>query len=123
MPATIDGMRHLYEQWTLAHVAADEENIAAFAHFLATDMGALLRIDGLKWLSTALEVKGRIIRWNQDGAGDAMVGLLDATLTTNAPDLSRDAEARTALMKLAAELASSHVTAALALQERIKGFR
>lgn len=123
MPATIDGMRHLYEQWTLAHVAADEENIAAFAHFLATDMGALLRIDGLKWLSTALEVKGRTIRWNQDGAGDAMVGLLDATLTTNASDLSRDAEARTALMKLAAELASSHVTAALALQERIRGFR
>lgn len=123
MPAAVEGMKPLYEQWTVAHVGADEENIAAFAYFLTKDLGAPLRMDGLKWLAAALEAKARTFRWDQDGSGEAMIGLLDTTLTKNATDLSRDAEARTALVRLAAELASKHVPAALALQERIKGLR
>lgn len=119
----IAGLRPLYEQWARAHLSADEANIAAFAHFLATGLGASLRIDGLKWISEAVVSKPRPVRWGDDGAGDAMIGLLDATLTRNSADLSRDPTARAALVGLAADLAASHVAAALALQERIKGLR
>lgn len=119
----IVSMRPLYEHWARAHVTADEANIAAFAHFLATSLGAPLRIDGLKWISETVVSKQRPVRWRDDGAGDAMVGLLDTTLTQNATDISRDSAARTALVGLAADLAASHVAAALALQERIRGLR
>ena len=121
--ATIASMRDLYERWALAHVAVEDENVAAFCHFLTSDIGAPIRIDGLKWLAVALEAKQGKSRWDRDGAGDAMVGLLDASLTKNASDLTKDEAARSALVKLAAELAARHVTAALALQERIKALR
>lgn len=118
---TIVEMGALYEQWAKAHVVVEEENIAAFANFLTTELGAPLRINGLKWLSASVETASRKIRWGENAAGDAMIRLLDAALMTNAAELSRDTDARTALVKLAAELASRQVSSALALQERIRG--
>lgn len=122
--ATVIGeMKPLYEQWASAHVMADEENIAAFSYFLSRDVGAPLRLDGVKWIAKALADKDRAVRWDRDGSGNALVSVLEILLTKHAADLTRDTEARTAVVNVAAELASKNVTAALALQERIRGLR
>lgn len=46
-------MRDLYRRWAEATLKIDEENIAAFAHFLASKPSADLRIDDVKWLAAS----------------------------------------------------------------------
>jgi hypothetical protein len=62
-------------------------------------------------------------RWYREGTGDALVELMASALSSDAQTLSRDAEARQALVEIAAALAAKNIPTALALQERIKRLR
>lgn len=117
-------MRGLYRQWVETYLNRDEENVASFCYFLAHDIGAALRFDGIKWIAAALlKTEARTLHRGRRGAGDQLVALLGATLAKNADALAKDPELRTAVVELTADLVSANVTAALALQERLKALK
>jgi energy-coupling factor transporter ATP-binding protein EcfA2 len=116
-------MKDLYKRWAAAHLVHDEECVRRFCHFLTTNFGAPLRLDGLRWLAAMLKERENSIRWYREGTGDALVGLVAAALSSDAPVLSQHTQARQALVEIAAALAVMNIPTALALQERIKQLR
>jgi hypothetical protein len=116
-------MKDVYERWTATHLAHDEECVTRFCHFLTTNFGAPLRLDGLRWLAAMLKEREPPDRWYREGTGDALVELVAAALSSDAQALSQDAPARQALVEIAAALAAMSIPTALALQERIKKLR
>lgn len=113
-------MTDLYKRWAATHLARDEECITRFCHFLTTKFGAPLRLDGLRWLAAMLKEREPSSRWYREGTGDALVALVATALSSDAQALSQHAQARQALVEIAAALAAMNIPAALALQERIK---
>jgi hypothetical protein len=116
-------MKYVYERWAPAHLAHHEECITRFCHFLTTNFGAPLRLDGLLWLAAMLKEREPSGRWYREGTGDALVELVAAALSYDMSALSQDAQARQALVEIAAALATMNIPTALALQERIKQLR
>lgn len=116
-------MKDLYKRWADAHLARDEKCVTRFCHFLTTKFGAPLRLEGLRWLAAKLKEREPSSRWYREGTGDALVELVAAALSSDAQDLSQHAQARQALVEIAAALAAMNIPAALALQERIKQLR
>lgn len=116
-------MKDVYERWAAAHLAHDEECITRFGHFLTTNFGAPLRLDGLRWLAAMLKEREPSGPWCREGTGDASVELIAAALSSDAQALSQDAQARQALVEIAAALSAMNIPTALALQERIKKLR
>ncbi|MGF6636467.1 hypothetical protein [Paraburkholderia sp. MM6662-R1] len=116
-------MKDLYERWAAARLARDEECVTRFCHFLTTEFGAPHRLDGLRWLAAMLKESELSSRWYREGTADALVELVAAALSSDAQALSQHAQARQALVEIAAALAAMNIPAALALQERIKQLR
>jgi hypothetical protein len=116
-------MKDVYERWAAAHLAHDEECITRFCHFLTTNFGAPLRLDGLRWLAAMLKAIEPSGRWHRDGTSAALVELVASALSSDGQALSQDAQARQALVEIAAALAAINIPTALALQERIKQLR
>jgi hypothetical protein len=116
-------MKDIYERWAAAHLARDEECVTRLCHFLTTNFGAPLRLDGLRWLATMLKERGPSGRWYREGTGEALVDLVAAALSSDAQVLSQDAQARQALVEISAALAANNNSTALALQERIRQLR
>lgn len=116
-------MKDVYERWAAAHLAHDEECITRFCHFLTTNFGAPLCLDGLRWLTAMLKEREPSGRWYREGTGDALVELVAVALSSDAQALSQDAQARQAVVEIAAALAAMNIPTALALQERIKQLR
>lgn len=122
-PGTALRMKDVYERWAATHLAHDEECVTRFCHFLTTNFGAPLRLDGLRWLAAMLKEREPSGRWYREGTGDALVELVVSALGSDAQALSQDAQARQALVEIAASLAAKNIPTALALQERIKQLR
>jgi hypothetical protein len=61
--------------------------------------------------------------WYRDHTGEALIELLSTSLHQNRRDLTKDGQARQALVEIAADLASRNIPTALALQERIRLLR
>lgn len=116
-------MMDIYKRWAAAHLARDEECVTRFCHFLTTTFGAPLRLDGLCWLAAMLKERERSSRWYREGTGDALVELVAAALSSDMRALTQHAQARQALVEIAAALAAMNIPTALALQERIKQLR
>lgn len=116
-------MKGIYERWAATHLANDEECVTRFCHFLTTKFGAPLRLDGLRWLAALLREHEPSSRWYRKGTCDALVELVAAALSSNVQALSQHAQARQALVDIAAALAAMNIPVALALQERIKQLR
>jgi hypothetical protein len=116
-------MNDVYERWAQAHLGRDEECVTRFSHFLTTTFGGPLRLDGLRWIASMLKAKNPSNYWYREGTGNALVELVAAALGSDAQVLSKDAEARQALVEIAAALAAKNIPTALALQERIKLLR
>ncbi|TXT40388.1 MAG: hypothetical protein FD135_1330 [Comamonadaceae bacterium] len=122
-PSAAMRMKDLYERWAAAHLARDDECVTRFCQLLTTKFGAPLRLDGLRWLAAMLKEREPSSRWYREGTGDALVELVAAALSSNAQALSQHAQARQALVEIAAALAAMNIPTALALQERIKQLR
>lgn len=116
-------MKDVYERWATAHLAGDEKCITRFCHFLITNFGAALRLDGLRWLAEMLKDRDPSSRCSREGTGDALAELVATALSSDAQALSQDAKARFAVVEIAAGLAAMNIPTALALQERIKKLR
>lgn len=116
-------MKDVYERWAATHLTHDEECVTRFCHFLTTNFGAPLRLDGLRWLAAMLNEREPSGRWYREGTCDALVELVAAALSSDAQPLSQDAQARQAVVEIAAALAAMNIPTALPLQERIKQLR
>jgi len=122
-PSATLRMRDVYERWARLHLGRDEECVTRFSYFLTTEFGASLRMDGLRWIAAMLKVRKPSEYWYRDGAGDALVELLNVSLNQDAPALGSDRQARQALIEISAVLAARNIPTALSLQERIKLLR
>lgn len=116
-------MKDLYKRWAATHLTRNEECVTRFCHFLTTMFGAPLRLDGLTWLAAMLKEREPSGRWYREGTSDALVELVATALGSDAQALSQYAQARQALIEIAAALAAMNIPVALALQERIKQLR
>ncbi|WRH94657.1 hypothetical protein RCC30_13045 [Pseudomonas fluorescens] len=122
-PGAAMRMKDLYKRWATTHLARNDECVTRFCHFLTTNFGAPLRLDGLRWLAAMLKECEPSSSWYREGTSDALVELVAASLSSDAQALSQCAEARQALIEIAAVLAAMNVSLALTLQERIKQLR
>ena len=113
-------MKDVYERWAKAHLGRDEECVTRFSHFLTTAFGGPLRLDGIRWIAEMLKVQNPSDHWYREGTDEALVELVSSALRSDAHALSKDAEARQALVEVAAVLAAKNIPAALTLQERIR---
>lgn len=116
-------MKEFYKRWAAAHLARDEECVTRLCHFLTTNFGAPLRLDGLRWVAAVLKEGEHSARWYREGTGDALVELVATALNSDAQALSQHAQSRQALVEIAAALAAKNIPTALTLQERIKQLR
>ncbi|ASD81421.1 hypothetical protein CRM94_25105 [Burkholderia gladioli] len=116
-------MQNLYKRWAAAHLTRDEECVTRFCHFLTTKFGAPLRLDGLRWLAAVPSQREPSSRWYREGTASALVELIAAALSSDAQALSQHAQARQALVEIAAALAAMNIPTALAIQEWIKQLR
>ncbi|MGZ9569557.1 hypothetical protein NBV64_00020 [Alcaligenes sp. DN25] len=122
-PGAAMRMKDIYERWAAAHLARDNECVTRFCHFLTTKFGAPLRLDGLLWLAALLKETEPSSSWYREGTGDALVEFVAAALSSDVQTLSQHAQARQALIEIAAALAAMNIPVALTLQERIKQLR
>ncbi|WP_175404181.1 MULTISPECIES: hypothetical protein [unclassified Pseudomonas] len=116
-------MKDFYNRWAATHLNRNEECVTRFCHFLTTEFGAPLRLDGLIWLAAMLKGREPSGRWYREDTSEALVGLVATALFSDAQALSKYAEGRHALIEVAAALAAINIPVALALQERIKQLR
>jgi hypothetical protein len=118
---TLIGMiRDLLEVWAKKRLTGDEDNLAGFCEFIAAKIGAPLRIDALQWIADAMRAHPKVGKWFRDRTSNAFMEFLDVVVSEHAAALSKDDKSRRALLDLAAHAVSRQLTAALALQERIR---
>jgi hypothetical protein len=113
-------MHPLYEAWAANRLSGDEDNLAGLCGFLSSTVGRPLRLDGLLWIATAMKAKPEVGNWYRDRASNAFMELLDVLVSEHATELVVDQASRQALLDLVAHAVSRQLTAAQALQERIR---
>jgi hypothetical protein len=118
--ALVGMMRDLFEVWAKRRLTDNEDNLAGFCGFLGTEVGKPLRMDGLLWIADAMKANPDLGEWFRDWTSNAFMEFLDVLVSEDGAELSRDDKARQALLDLAAHAVSRQLTAALALQERIR---
>lgn len=112
-------IKDLYKRWADTHLSQEEENIAGFAYFLSSKVGAPIRYDGLLWIRDSLRPPNPAY-WRRMETGRSLVDLLDVIITEETKQISSDSEFRDALLRVAAHLAERQVPIALLLQEKIR---
>ena len=110
-----------YRRWANEHLQHDEDNVAGLCGFLGSDAGKPLRLEGLQWLTAALQ--GESGRWYRERVGSALLDFLDTFLTQETDKLAGNAVARGALVDLAALLVARQVPNAMPLHARIQRLR
>jgi hypothetical protein len=118
--ALIGMMRDLFEIWAKKRLRRDEDNLAGFCGFLGAEAGKPLRRDGLLWIADAMKANPELGKWFRDRTSNAFMEFLDVLVSEHPAELKRDDNARQALLDLSAHAVSRQLTAALALQERIR---
>jgi hypothetical protein len=113
-------MRDLYETWAKRRLTDNEDNLAGFCGFLSTAAGKSLRMDGLRWIDEAMKADTDVGKWYRKETSDAFMSFLDVLVSEHVTELSKDEPARQALLDLVAHAVSLQLTAAQALQERIR---
>jgi hypothetical protein len=113
-------MRPLYEAWAASRLSGNEDNLAGLCSFLASTVGKPLRLDGLQWIAAAMKAKPEAGKWYRDRTSNAFMEFLDVLVSEHATELSGDQASRQSLLDLVAHAVSRQLTAAQALQERIR---
>lgn len=112
-------MRGRFALWGKDHLKR-EDNLAGLCFFVASGFGAPLRFDALVWINAALQAPHASIGFHRDRCGDALVELIVTILQEDLVALRQRADARAALLDIAAALAASGRADALAIQDRLR---
>ncbi len=119
-PATVLTLKPVYEAWAKDRLHVTEDNVVRFSGFLATGFGAPIRADGLQWISAAFASHSDLKGWYRDDLPNALVALVGTVVSDDEATLLKNEGMREALIAITALLAERHVSAAYALQERIR---
>jgi hypothetical protein len=114
-------MRDLYRAWALKRLPGDEDNLAALCSFLSTKAGAPPRLAGLVWIADVLPGNSEDRRWYRDRTSAAFVEFLTIVISQDGVAAVAQPETRQALIDLVSLAASKQLSAALPLQDRLKG--
>ncbi|MGJ8562826.1 MAG: nSTAND1 domain-containing NTPase [Alphaproteobacteria bacterium] len=109
----------LYSQWVQKHFSVGEDNLTNFSYFLAHEVGAKLRLDGVIWIAEHLNNKEKKPYWREDRSGKAMLELLNTIMVKDLADIKTRIESRDAVLSIAAHLVEKRVETALSLQDNI----
>ena len=127
----IESMRDLYRAWALKRLPSDEDNLAGLCGFLSTKTGQPLRLEGLVWIASAIQGASDLARlagkgagadrhWYRDRTSAVFVELLTTVITEDGPAAVAQPETRQALIDLVGLAVSNQLSAALAIQDRLK---
>jgi len=108
-----------YRDWAVNHMAGDEDDVGAFCHFLMTEPGRFLRLEGVIWLDAALAQSERFYRGT---TGNNIAKAMDVILSQHASELIVNSASREAMIAIVARLVRGQVATAMGPQQRIGGF-
>lgn len=117
----IESMRDLYHLWALKRLPSDEDNLAGLCGFLSTKAGAPLRLAGLVWIAQARQGDAEGRHWFSDRTSATFLEFLTTVITKDGAAAVAQPETRQALIDLVGLAVSKQLSAALALQDRLKG--
>jgi hypothetical protein len=109
-----------YRRWAQGDMPKDEDDIGNFAHFLTTEAGRDLRLEGVLWLAQAL---ASTERFGRNAMGNNIVEVIDVVLTHHAPEVLARTDVRNAMIEIVARLVRAQVGTAMGLQARIAALR
>jgi hypothetical protein len=116
----VESVHDLYRAWAQKRLPGDEDNLAAFCNFLSTKAGAPLRLEGLVSIASALQGDSGGRTWYRDGTSAAFVEFLTTVITEHRTAAVAQPETRQALIDLVGLAVSKQLSAALALQDRLR---
>lgn len=109
-----------YRRWALSDMARDEDELGTFCHFLTTEAGRNLRLEGVCWVRDAINASDRFYR---SGTANTVAELVDCLLAQNGDDLLRQQSVRDATIGIMARLVAAQVPTAMGLQARLAALK
>lgn len=116
LPELID----YYRRWAESDMARDEDDLETFCHFLTTEAGRHMRLEGVRWVRDAMNASDRFYR---TGTANAVAELVDCVLAQNGDDLLRQQLVRDAVIDIVARLVASEVPTVMGLQARLAALK
>ena len=108
-----------FRRWAQGEMPKDEDDIGNFAHFLTTEAGRDLRLEGVVWLAQALAATERFGRNSMGNIAE----VVDVALTNHATEVLARTDVRNAMIEIVARLVRAQVGTAMGLQTRIAALR
>lgn len=109
-----------YRRWAQSDMAHDEDELATFCHFLTTEAGRHMRLDGICWVRDAMNTSDRFYR---SRTANNVAELVDSVLAQNGDDLLRQQPVRDAVIEIVAKLVAAQVPTAMGLQARLAALK
>jgi GTPase SAR1 family protein len=109
-----------YRRWAQSDMARDEDDLGAFCHFLTTEAGRHMRLEGVCWVRDAMNTSDRFYR---TGTANSVAELVDCVLVQNGDDLLRQQAVRDAVIDIVARLVASEVPTAMGMQARLAALK
>lgn len=109
-----------YRRWATSDMARDEDELATFCHFLTTEAGRSLRLEGMEWIRDALKASDRFSR---SSTGNNIAEAVDTVLAQHADELLRQQPMRDAVIKIVAKLVAAQIPTAMGLQTRLAALK
>jgi hypothetical protein len=109
-----------YRRWAQGDMRKNEDDIGNFAHFLTTEAGRNLRLEGVLWLAQAL---ASTEHFDRTSTSNNIAELIDIVLDRHASEILARSDVRTAMIEIVAQLVRAQVDTAMGLQARIAALR
>ncbi len=109
-----------YRRWAESDLARDEDDLGTFCHFLTTEAGRHMRLEGVCWVRDAMNTSDRFYR---TGTANTVAELVDCVLAQNGDDLLRLQSVRDAVIDIVARLVVAEVPTAMGLQARLAALK
>ncbi|MBL8552257.1 MAG: ATP-binding protein [Hyphomonadaceae bacterium] len=122
-PKHVASLWDVFVRWANEHLGIEEDNIAAFANFLASEVGRDIRMRASALLGERIEALTDRDNWRRDRAGAALVDFADVLVTQHGAELRANKVVLGALIRIVAALVTKNTTGALVLQERIRDLK
>ena len=118
--ACVPALTPYFHTFAAEHIAHDDSSLAAFAYFLASDAGVLLRLRAIQWIETAIAQDDKTL---SDKASGALAELTNILMSRHATELVADRPALQALIKVVGRMVRDQAPLALTLQDRVRALR
>ncbi len=109
-----------YRRWAQSDMARDEDELGTFCHFLTTEAGRHMRLEGACWVRDAMNMSDRFYR---TGTANTVAEMVDCALAQNGDDLLRQQPVRDAVIDIVARLVVAQVPTAMGLQARLAALK